>query len=189
MPNGDQLAFLMRAIKFAAEKHKFQKRKDGLTPYINHPIEVMEILSRLGDVDDVEVLAAAVLHDTVEDTETTPDDLRTAFGDKVTFYVQECTDDKSLPKPERKKLQELHAPHISEGAKQIKLADKISNMRDMVDSPPPEWTWDRRSEYLNWCWRVYAGLKGVNPKLDTVFENRHAESRRLLDERKPAGKT
>jgi GTP diphosphokinase / guanosine-3',5'-bis(diphosphate) 3'-diphosphatase len=189
MPDLDQLAFLLRAIKFASEKHRNQTRKDGSTPYINHPIEVMEILASLGRVDDVDVLAAAVLHDTIEDTGTTAEELRTVFGDKVTFFVQECTDDKSLPKADRKRLQEEHAPRLSEGAKQIKMADKVSNMRDMVECPPPDWTWERRSEYLNWCWRVYSGLKGANPELEQVFERRHAESRRLLDERKPAPTT
>ncbi len=184
--NEDELAFLMRAIKFAAEKHKKQKRKDGQTPYINHPIEVMETLANSGDVSDVEILAAAVLHDTIEDTGTTADELRTAFGDRVAFIVQECTDDKSLPKFERKRLQEEHAAHLSDGARQLKICDKVSNMRDMVEAPPPDWSWERRSEYLNWCRRVFKGLQGVNPKLDDLFERRIAESRRLLDERNPS---
>jgi GTP diphosphokinase / guanosine-3',5'-bis(diphosphate) 3'-diphosphatase len=185
MPDRDQLAFLMRAIKFASEKHRNQTRKDGRTPYINHPIEVIEILASGGGIDDVEILAAAVLHDTIEDTDTTAEELRTVFGDNVTFLVQECTDDKSLPRADRKRLQEEHAPRLSVGAKQIKMGDKVSNMRDMVENPPPDWSWERRSEYLNWCWRVYNGLKGVNSDLEQLFERRHTESRRLLDERKP----
>lgn len=186
MANQEQLAFLLRAIKFAADKHRFQKRKDKATPYINHPVEVMETLAGVGKVEDVEILAAAVLHDSIEDTETTVDELRTIFGDRVTFLVQEVSDDKSLPKAERKKLQEEHAPRLSAGAKQIKIADKVSNMRDMSDSPPPDWNWQRRSEYVEWCRRVFQGLKGVNSDLDVFFERRYEYARKLLDERRPS---
>lgn len=186
MPDCHQLAMLLQAVKFASSKHRTQKRKDNETPYINHPLEVMEIIATHGKVDDVEVLAAAVLHDTIEDTETTADELRTMFGERVTFMVLECTDDKALPKSERKRLQQDHAPHLSTGAKAIKIGDKVSNMRDMVETPPADWSWDRRSEYLNWCERVYSGLKGANTDLDALFERRHAEYRRLLDEWKPA---
>lgn len=186
MPSHDELAFLSLAIKFASDKHRFQKRKDNQTPYINHPVEVMETLAGVGKIDDVEILAAAVLHDTIEDTNTTEEELRTVFGDRVTFIVQEVSDDKSLPKSERKKLQEEHAARLSDGAKQVKIADKISNMRDMVDSPPPDWSWEQRSEYLNWCLRVFVGLRGVNAELESLFERRYNNARRLLDERRPA---
>lgn len=168
---GNEVSFILNAAKFAASKHKKQTRKDQeKTPYINHPLEVAEILSRVGRVNDPEVLSAALLHDTIEDTETSPEEIRTIFGERVLSLVQECTDDKSLPKAERKRLQVVNAPHKSDEAKLIRIADKISNMRDIVESPPPDWTLERRVQYLEWCFQVFEGLRGVNYELDELFE-------------------
>lgn len=130
------IALILRAAEFAGRKHRDQRRKDpSASPYINHPLALAEILSGDGRVRSAEVLAAALLHDTLEDTDTTPAELRAAFGSKITGIVQEVTDDKTLPKQRRKELQVLHAPHISRSAKLIKLADKIANLSDIITSP------------------------------------------------------
>jgi guanosine-3',5'-bis(diphosphate) 3'-pyrophosphohydrolase len=164
------LSLLFRALSFAARKHRTQKRKDHETPYINHPLEVTEILVTAGKIRDAEVLAAAALHDTIEDTETSAEELRTAFGDRVMSLVKECTDDKSLPKEERKRLQVVHAPDKTPAAKAIKIADKISNMRDISERPPADWTLERKRNYIKWADEVWQGLKGVNAGLDKLFE-------------------
>ncbi len=131
---------LLRAMTFAAEKHKNQSRKNaGGTPYINHPLAVAELLAREGGVVDISVLVAAVLHDTIEDTETTSDELKNLFGPEVAEVVAEVTDDKSRPKAERKRLQVEHAARLSTRAKLVKLADKICNVRDVADDPPKDW--------------------------------------------------
>lgn len=172
--------FLLRATKFAADKHRNQKRKDDVTPYINHPIEVTELLARIGKVTDVEILAAALLHDAIEDTATQPDEIKTAFGERVLSLVMECTDNKQLPKAERKRQQVESAPHKSDGAKQIKLADKISNLRDICHLPPSDWSLERKQAYVHWSLEVFAGLKGVNSDLDRMFEQTIEQSKQKL---------
>lgn len=162
---------VVRAATFAAERHRYQKRRDRQTPYINHPLTVANILVSVAHVTDPEILAAALLHDTIEDTETTADELRTVFGERVVSLVLECTDDKTLPKEERKRLQVVHAPSRSRDAKLVKTADKISNMSDLIDFPPLDWTEERRANYIKWCNEVFQGLKGVNQALDELFEN------------------
>jgi guanosine-3',5'-bis(diphosphate) 3'-pyrophosphohydrolase len=184
MSNG--LPLLVNALSFAAKKHRLQKRKDGVTPYINHPIEVVQILVTVASVEDYEVLAAAALHDTIEDTDTTPEELRAAFGERILSLVLECTDDKSLPKEERKRLQVEHAPHKSADAKLIKIADKISNMRDIAASPPTDWDEQRKAKYLEWSKHVFEGLKGGNAKLDQLFESVLEASRKALAAQKQA---
>src|SRR5262249_43597128 len=127
---------LLQAIDFAAQKHSGQRRKSAdAAPYINHPLRVARLLAEVGGVEDEEVLIAAVLHDTLEDTPTPPDELEAAFGPAVRRLVQEVTDDKSLPKAERKRLQVAHAPGLSPGAALIKLADKIANVHDLAHAP------------------------------------------------------
>ena len=151
---------LLRALHFAAQKHRDQRRKDlDASPYINHPIEVAETLARVGGVNQLAVLQAAILHDTVEDTETTLEELEEAFGREVRELVDELTDDKRLPKAERKRLQVEHAPALSQRAKLVKLADKICNVRDIAHAPPRGWSRERRVEYLAWTERVVAGLR------------------------------
>jgi GTP diphosphokinase / guanosine-3',5'-bis(diphosphate) 3'-diphosphatase len=166
----NNLANFLQAISFSAKKHRYQTRKgvDG-EPYINHPIEVANILANTGKVTDFNILTAAVLHDTVEDTETTAEELTELFGEKVCSIVMEVTDDKSLPKHERKLLQIEHSPHISPEAKQVKLADKISNVSDVLNNPP-DWTEERKREYIVWAKKVVAGLRGVNADLDELFD-------------------
>jgi guanosine-3',5'-bis(diphosphate) 3'-pyrophosphohydrolase len=167
----NNLKTLTRAISFAARKHAKQKRKgsDG-EPYINHPLEVLNLLVNVGGVEDFDVLIAAVLHDTIEDTETTKEEIEKLFGAEVCKMVLELTDDKSLPKATRKQLQIEHAPHISLGAQQIKLCDKISNIRDVSENPPHDWSPKRRLEYIDWGERVVAGLRGANANLEKHFD-------------------
>ena len=166
---------LLRAMTFAAEKHKNQSRKNaGGTPYINHPLAVAELLAREGGVADITVLVAAVLHDTIEDTETTRDELKTLFGPEVAGVVAEVTDDKSVPKAERKRRQVEHAAHLSPRAKLVKLADKICNVRDVADDPPKDWPLARRQEYFDWAKSVVDRLRGVNEPLESKFDQLYA---------------
>ena len=161
---------LLEALELASIKHRDQRRKDReASPYINHPIAVARLLWEAG-VRDQSTLIAAVLHDTIEDTATTRDELAARFGDAVAGIVAEVTDDKSLPKQERKRLQVEHAPVLSTAAKLIKLADKTCNVRDMVDSPPHDWSDERRREYVAWAERVVAGLRGVSASLERAFD-------------------
>ena len=156
------LELLLRALAFAAHKHRDQRRKDAeASPYINHPIALAEVLAREGGVSDIEVLAAALLHDTIEDTATTAEELRAQFGRRVADMVEEVTDDQSLAKPERKRLQIEHAAGLSAGAKLVKLADKICNLRDVAERPPAKWDLARRREYFDWARRVIDGLRGA----------------------------
>jgi GTP diphosphokinase / guanosine-3',5'-bis(diphosphate) 3'-diphosphatase len=143
---------ILRAIDFAARKHRDQRRKDQeASPYINHPISVSLLIAKIGGIADAEVLAAAILHDTLEDTKTTPEELAEAFGTRVRKLVEEVTDDKDLPKAKRKELQIAHAAQLSPDAVLIKLGDKISNVLDVSHSPPAEWNLQRRREYLDWA--------------------------------------
>jgi GTP diphosphokinase / guanosine-3',5'-bis(diphosphate) 3'-diphosphatase len=166
----NNLANLLQAISFSAKKHRYQTRK-GVNgePYINHPIEVANILANVGNVTDFNILIAAILHDTVEDTETTAEELTNLFGEKVCRIVLEVTDDKLLPKDERKLLQIEHSPHLSVEAKQVKLADKINNVSDILNNPP-DWSDERKREYIVWAKKVVAGLRGVNTNLDELFD-------------------
>ena len=164
------ISLILKAVKFSAEKHKTQRRKGAEgSPYINHPIDVAETLWRIGRVRDVSVIAAAVLHDTVEDTNTKPCEIDRQFGSEIRSLVDEVSDDKSLPKAERKRLQIEHAPQLSKRAQQIKLADKIFNVAEMTFAPP-DWSLRRRAEYLDWSERVVSGLRGCNPNLEDVFD-------------------
>jgi (p)ppGpp synthase/HD superfamily hydrolase len=158
---------LLKAVQFAAVKHQTQRRKDvDASPYINHPIEVAHLLADVGGVTDLDTLVAAILHDTIEDTETTPGELEEEFGPTVRKVVEEMTDDKTLEKAMRRELQIKHAPTLSYRAKAIKLADKIANMRDVIENPPSHWPPARRIEYLEWTERVVAGCRGTNAALE-----------------------
>lgn len=173
---------LLTAVLFAAEKHRKQRRKDTEeTPYINHPIAVAELVARVGGVCDLAMLQAAILHDTIEDTETSPEELETRFGKEVRWLVQEMTDDKSLPKQERKQLQIEHAPHLSSAAKQIKIADKICNLSDISVTQPAEWPLQRKLDYFDWAERVVAGCRGCNAGLDQHFDKVLGERRAALN--------
>jgi guanosine-3',5'-bis(diphosphate) 3'-pyrophosphohydrolase len=176
----DAQALLLDAVAFAAHKHRNQRRKDAeASPYINHPIALASLLKREG-VDDVAVLCAALLHDAIEDTRTTADELRVRFGEVITSVVLEVTDDKTLDKAERKRLQVVHAHELSERAKLVKLADKICNVYDMVAAPPAKWTLERKREYLEWSKAVVDGLRGTHGALEAIFDEVYAKGVRAL---------
>jgi guanosine-3',5'-bis(diphosphate) 3'-pyrophosphohydrolase len=177
-----EFAALLKALHFASIKHRDQRRKDvDASPFINHPIEVAELLARIGGVTDLITLQGAILHDTIEDTKTTPEELEAAFGPEVRRVVDEVTDDKRLPRAERKRLQIEYAPHLSDRARQIKIADKISNVRAVTEAPPVDWPLERRREYLDWTERVAAGCRGCNAALESFYDKVLEEGRRVLD--------
>jgi guanosine-3',5'-bis(diphosphate) 3'-pyrophosphohydrolase len=166
---------LLFAIGFAANKHRDQRRKDAVaSPYINHPIALANVLANEAGIDDERVLIAAILHDTIEDTETSEQELIWEFGQEITGIVLEVTDDKALSRSERKRLQVEHAPSISRRAKLVKLADKICNLRDIATSPPPDWSLTRRQEYYDWAKAVIDGLRGVHPGLESIFDEAYS---------------
>ncbi|MFZ5940513.1 MAG: HD domain-containing protein [Bacteroidota bacterium] len=158
-----------KALEFATEHHKFQRRKGyNRVPYINHPVKVAALLAQFGEMDTV-ILCAALLHDVLEDTPATSDQLTGLFGEEICSIVLELTDDMSLPKYRRKKLQVEHAPFLSEKAKKIKIADKTSNMSDLI-SYPINWSVERKAEYFLWAARVVEGCRGVNAGLEARFD-------------------
>lgn len=168
------------ALALAAEAHRHQRRKDAdATPYINHPIALLHILSHEAGVTDPDVLCAALLHDYLEDccgqaerlsVQQGRDILEQRFGPQVLAYVDAVTDDKTLPKQERKRLQVEHAALATEGARLIKLADKVSNLRDIDASPPADWSLERRQEYFDWAKQVIDQVRGTHPKLEALFD-------------------
>jgi guanosine-3',5'-bis(diphosphate) 3'-pyrophosphohydrolase len=165
------LAIVLKAAEFAAEKHRHQRRKDAhASPYINHPIALASLLANEGGIADTDVLCAALLHDTIEDTETTAEELRAEFGEVITAIVLEVTDDKSLSGPERKRLQVEHAPQASHKAKLVKLADKICNLRDLLHAPPANWSLERKRAYFQWAVQVVAGVREAHPGLAAIFD-------------------
>jgi guanosine-3',5'-bis(diphosphate) 3'-pyrophosphohydrolase len=167
----NHLTLILQAMNFAADKHRGQSRKDANnTPYINHPIALANLLTNHAGISDVNVIAAAILHDTVEDTDATVDDIEELFGRTVRDIVIEVTDDKSLPSPERKRLQIEHAGSLSHEAKLVKLADKISNLQDIISSPPVRWSLERKREYFDWAKAVVDQLRGANEKLENLFD-------------------
>jgi GTP diphosphokinase / guanosine-3',5'-bis(diphosphate) 3'-diphosphatase len=169
------LPLILKALDFAAFKHRDQRRKDAqASPYINHPIALANVLVGEGAVSESVVIAAALLHDTLEDTQTTVGELRAAFGDTITRVVEEVTDDKSLLKAERKRLQVEHAAAISREAKLVKLADKICNVRDMANHPPAKWDLARRREYFEWAKAVVDRMRGVHAGLERKFDEAYA---------------
>jgi guanosine-3',5'-bis(diphosphate) 3'-pyrophosphohydrolase len=172
----NDLVCFIDAVAFAADKHRDQRRKDAeASPFINHPIALARTLAVEGGVTDVVTLMAAVLHDTIEDTKTTPAELRARFGEDVSTVVLEVTDDKSLHKDERKALQVQHAPHLSPRAKLVKLADKTCNLRDIRATPPANWSAEQKEAYFEWAARVVDGLRGVHPVLERTFDDVRAQ--------------
>ena len=175
------------AAHFAADKHRDQRRKGKeSSPYINHPIAVAEILTNYGGITDLATIQAGLLHDTVEDTKTTPDELAEQFGDEVMQLVMEVTDDKGLDKAERKRLQIEHSKHLSAKAKMIKMADKISNITDIVRVPPEHWDDDRRLAYFDWSEKVAAGCRDANQRLAERFDELVSEARSIVTNQKNA---
>jgi guanosine-3',5'-bis(diphosphate) 3'-pyrophosphohydrolase len=174
---------LLLATKFAAQKHSTQRRKNkDATPYINHPIEVAEHLARVGGIQDEEILVAALLHDTIEDTDTSLKEIVRLFGERVASIVNECTDDKSLIQVERKRLQIVNAPNKSPEAKCVKIADKTCNLVSILEDPPMGWDIHRQQEYFKWADRVIQGLLGVNEQLDACANETLARGKVKLHE-------
>lgn len=173
-------ARILAAASFAAAVHATHRRKGAAAePYINHPLEVAQILAE-HDAPEAAIIAA-LLHDTVEDSESDPEPVTLAalserFGAEVAGIVAEVSDDKSLPKEVRKGLQISQAPKKSPAAKMVKLADKISNLRAIVAAPPANWNHARRVEYVGWAGRVAAGLRGVNPPLEALFDQTYQQA-------------
>jgi guanosine-3',5'-bis(diphosphate) 3'-pyrophosphohydrolase len=166
---------LLRALAFAAERHSRQRRKDvDASPYINHPIALANVLVNEGGIEGVEVLVAAILHDTLEDTETTVADLDAVFGPRICSVVLEVTDDKSLAKGVRKQRQIDLAPQLSHEAKLVKLADKICNLRDVATAPPVGWSLERRQAYFDWAKQVVDRMRGAHRGLETAFDAAYA---------------
>ncbi|MCA3575347.1 MAG: bifunctional (p)ppGpp synthetase/guanosine-3',5'-bis(diphosphate) 3'-pyrophosphohydrolase [Aestuariivirga sp.] len=160
-----------KAYVFAAERHTRQRRKGvNEEPYMNHLVEVAALVAEATEGKDPNLTAAAVLHDTIEDTPTSHAELEQAFNRDVADLVADVTDDKSLAKADRKALQVSNAPKKSSRAKIIKIADKTSNLRSLLNSPPGDWSDARRSEYLAWARQVVAGARGVNAWLEDTFD-------------------
>lgn len=167
----DELGKFLKAMAFAAHKHRDQRRKDVCaSPYINHPIQLVDVLCNEAGVTDANVLCAAVLHDTIEDTETTAEELAQHFGQQISDIVVEVSDDTNLCKFDRKQAQIHHAGDLSDEAKLVKLADKICNLRDVADNPPAGWDLQRRQEYFDWGLAVINGLRGVHSDLEKIFD-------------------
>lgn len=177
----EAIGSILKAMRFSAEKHNDQRRRDSkASPYINHPIQVAETLWSVGGVRDEALLVAAILHDTIEDTDATPEEIRREFGDAVLSLVLEVTDDKSLPKEVRKQLQIETAGHKTPRAKALKLADKLCNIHDITIAPPKDWSLKRKQEYLLWSEKVVKGLRGTNQALESRYDAELKEGKRLL---------
>ncbi len=168
----DNLTLVLRAMHFAADRHRDQRRKDrAASPYINHPIAVAEVLCTVGGVHDPITIAAGILHDTIEDTETTAEEIRQHFGQDIGAVVEEVTDDKSRPPPERKQLQIDEAHLLSDRARLVKLADKICNVRDIIERPPDGWSAERRRGYVAWALAVVDRIRGTNRPMEDYFDS------------------
>lgn len=167
-----EVAEICSGIEFAADKHRLQTRKNKeKTPYISHPIGVAYNLVKVGDVRDASVIIGALLHDTVEDTQTTFEEIEGKFGKQVSDLVKEVTDDRSLASEARKRLQVINAAHKSKGAAQIKLADKLYNLNDLLNNTPADWTQTRIDRYYEWAQSVVDRLPQANDKLLDAVEN------------------
>jgi guanosine-3',5'-bis(diphosphate) 3'-pyrophosphohydrolase len=178
------VTLLLNAMNFAAQKHRSQKRKGAEgEPYINHPVAVAQLLSQVGGVTDAILLCGAILHDTIEDTTATEAEVRELFGDEIATLVMEVSDDKSLPKEERKRLQVDHAEHKSERARLLKIADKTANLEDLIRSPPLGWSTERVSTYFEWANRVVSRLRGINPALDARFDAAYSRRSEIEESR------
>lgn len=172
---------ILRALSFAAERHRDQRRKGaGAPPFVNHVIEVADLLASVAGVTDIDTLVAAILHDTIEDTDTTGAEIEANFGRAVRGIVEEVSDDRTLHFQERKRLQVLNAPKLSRSAKLVRIADKISNVRAVGEAPPVGWAPERRADYLEWARQVVDGCRGVSPALEALFDEVAANADRLL---------
>jgi guanosine-3',5'-bis(diphosphate) 3'-pyrophosphohydrolase len=174
-----QWILVLRAADAAARWHVHQRRKGAAAePYINHLLEVAMLVSEATEGKDPELVIAALLHDAIEDQEVPRAVIAEAFGEEVVNIVEEVSDDKSLEKHERKRLQVENARRKSRRAKILKLADKTSNLNALAASPPPDWSVKRRLDYVRWAREVAGGLTGVSPWLEEEFERAAKEAER-----------
>jgi len=180
------VGLILKALEYASHRHRWQRRKGKREiPYINHPIQVASLLANEGEETDPVLLASAIIHDVIEDTVNSPEEksvlmteISSLFGEEILALTLEVTDDKTLEKSIRKQMQVEHANHLSARAKKLKIADKITNLRDITIDPPDWWTHYRIVEYLDWSEQVVNGLTGVNPMLEELFFNTLAEARK-----------
>jgi len=173
---------VLRAAEMAAQWHVHQRRKGiAQEPYVNHLLEVASLVAEATGGTDPNLVIAALLHDAVEDQEVTVEGLASEFSQHVAEIVMEVTDDKSLPKEERKRKQVQNAGRKSDKAKLIKLADKTSNLRALASSPAADWSIERRLEYIEWAKSVVAGLRGTSPWLEQQFDEAVAVAERSLN--------
>ena len=176
--SGD-LVQITRAADYAARQHIAQRRKgERAEPYINHLTEVAALLAEATDGQDPVLVMAGLLHDTLEDTDATYDELARRFGPEVAALVAEVTDDKSLPQKERKRLQVEHAPALSRRAKLLKIADKTSNLRGLVTSPPAGWSAERLRDYVDWAEQVVRYCRGLNAMLEAAYGEAYRQAKR-----------
>jgi guanosine-3',5'-bis(diphosphate) 3'-pyrophosphohydrolase len=176
------LSHLINTIIFATNKHQGQVRKGANhLPYITHPLAVANTIVEIGKITDSTILTAAILHDTIEDTKTEPEDLSQLFGDEVLSIVQEVTDNKSLLREERKRLQIIHAPHLSYAARMIKWGDKYDNCQDILNNPPEDWSLQRLQNYVQWAADVLAQIHDTNAPIEAAFDKLVDEAERTLD--------
>ena len=181
----EDISLILKALSFAARKHESQRRKGGRSsPYVNHLIDVAERLWEIGGIHDINTIVAGILHDTIEDTETSKEELVSEFGSEICSVVLELSDDKSLPKQLRKRLQVEHAVSLSHRARLVKIADKISNIHDIMDSPPLGWSFEERLDYIAWSEEVINKLRGINENLERFFDGLCAEVKRKIEEEK-----
>lgn len=171
---------LSKAIVFAAQSHAGQYRKDGKTPYINHPLEVMNLVVSHVEKPSDEMLIAAVLHDVVEDTNVTISEIKHMFGVHVSRLVAELTDDKLLTKEERKRVQLMGVHLLSAEGKLLRLCDKICNVYDILYAPPGDWNVKRRLDYIHWSKEVVDRIRGTHKLLEKRFDELYAAGIRLL---------
>lgn len=173
---------LLDVIIFATQKHKKQQRKGSSnTPYIVHPMQVAKILLEIGKIEDINIIKAAILHDTIEDTDTNPEEITELFGETVKNIVLEVTDDKSLPKQERKELQVEKMSQKSMEAQTLKIADKICNLTDLINDPPKNWKISRILEYVDWAEKVVNKAQNINPNLESYFAQKVKEAREMYN--------
>jgi guanosine-3',5'-bis(diphosphate) 3'-pyrophosphohydrolase len=185
----DGMLLVTRAADFAARRHVEQRRKGAARePYVNHLAEVAGLLAEATDGKDAALIAAGFLHDTLEDTATEYEELAAVFGSDVAALVAEVTDDKSLPKAERKRLQIVNAAKKTERARLLKIADKTSNLRALAVSPPADWELDRASEYIDWAEQVVSHCRGLNAFLDKVYDAAAVDARTAITERGRGGR-
>ena len=172
------LVNLARAADYAARQHVAQRRKGwAAEPYVNHLLEVLALLAEATEGCDVVLLMGGLLHDTLEDTDATYEDLVRHFGEDVAALVAEVTDDKSLKKEERKRLQVETTAGKTNRAKLLKIADKISNLRGLMRSPPTGWTVERLRDYVFWSEQVVRSCRGLNARLEAAFDAAHGDAK------------